>query len=151
VRAIRSNATRLLAVEDTAAALVTFASGALGTISVSDTVTAPWSWELTSGENPAFPQTDQSCYLVGGTEGSLSLPGLDVWHYAGERSWQASIERSQQAVSKQDALALQLRHFCAVARGEVEPLIDGREALRTLEATLAIARAATLGEPISLR
>lgn len=151
VQAIASHTRRSLPVEDTATAVARFRSGALGTISVSDTVAAPWSWELTTGENPAFPRTDQSCYLIGGTDGSLSFPSLDVWHYSGERSWQAPIDRSRAQAPGGDALAVQLHHFCEVARGAAPPLVDGRDGLRTLEATLAIARAATSGEAISLR
>lgn len=49
--------------------LLRFQNGALGTVSTSDAVTAPWSWELTAGENPVYPHTDQSCYLIGGTHG----------------------------------------------------------------------------------
>jgi predicted dehydrogenase len=146
VRAIGSNAMRLFQVEDSAVATIVFRHGALGTISVSDTVVAPWSWELTTGENPDYPQTDQSCYLVGGTEGSLSFPALDVWSYPGAPGWHAPIERSQEVAPREDTLSAQLRHFCRVARGEEGPLVDGREALRTLEVTLAIAREAGAGK-----
>ncbi len=146
VQAVESNAMRLYPVEDTAAALFRFENGALGTISVSDTVVAPWSWELTTGENPAFPETAESCYLIGGTEGSLSFPSLDVWLYQGERSWQAPIDRRAQSVApREDTLALQLRHFCRVVRGHEPPLVDGNEALRTLEVSLAVKAAATGG------
>ena len=74
IQALQSNAVRGFPVEDTAAMLLRFTSGALGTISISDTVAAPWSWELTSGEDKAFPRTDAFCYLVGGTEGAVSIP-----------------------------------------------------------------------------
>ncbi len=63
-------------IEETAAILLSFANGALGTFSVSDTTAAPWSWELTARENPAYPATGQACYMIGGTEGALELPGL---------------------------------------------------------------------------
>ncbi len=151
VRAIESNAIRRFRVEDTAAALVSFENGALGTISISDTVAAPWSWELTAGENQTFPETGEFCYLIGGTDGSMSFPRLDMWHYQGERSWQAPIDRAQVVAPKEDPLALQLRHFCRVARGQERPLVDGREALRTLEVTLAVKAAAAGGGPVSLR
>ena len=122
-----------------------FRDGALGTVSISDTVVSPWSWELTAGENPAYPQTDQSCYLIGGTEGSLSFPALEVWHYQGERDWHAPIVRAHVGTVDEDALAAQLRHFCQVVRGAAEPLVDGRDAARTLEVTLAVARALRAG------
>lgn len=47
------------AVEDTMVILLEFANGLLATASVCDATVASWSWEMTSGENPAFPQTDQ--------------------------------------------------------------------------------------------
>jgi predicted dehydrogenase len=142
IRAVGSNAMRLFPVEDSATAMVRFAHGALGTISISDTVVAPWSWELTTGENPAYPETDQSCYLIGGTAASLSFPTLEVWRYRDRSDWHAPIERNRVIAPGEDTLAAQLRHFCRVVRGSEMPLVDGPEALRTLEATLAIARAA---------
>ena len=80
VQALASNAVRSHPVEETAAILLCFENGALGTASVSDTVVAPWSWELTAKENPAYPPTDAACYLIGGTHGSLELPGACLWH-----------------------------------------------------------------------
>ncbi|MCA1371958.1 gfo/Idh/MocA family oxidoreductase, partial [Bradyrhizobium sp. BRP14] len=62
VQALTSNKVRGFAVEDTAALLLRFANGALGTVTVSDATPAPWSWELSSGENPAYPRQDQPCY-----------------------------------------------------------------------------------------
>ena len=48
---------------------------------------APWSYELTAGENPAYPITSQSAYMIGGTKGSLQFPNLKYWFYKKERSW----------------------------------------------------------------
>lgn len=75
VYAMDSNALRGNVVEDTAVILLKFKGGALGTINVSDTIVAPWSWELTARENPAYPPTAESTYFIGGTHGSLELPG----------------------------------------------------------------------------
>ena len=83
VRAISVPSKRGFKNEDLATAILEFESGAITTISVSDSVVAPWSWELTSGENPAYPKTDQSCYLIGGSEGGLSLSDLRVWRHEG--------------------------------------------------------------------
>ena len=49
VQAFESNAVRRYPVEDSAVILLRFANGALGTVTVSDTIVAPWSWELTTG------------------------------------------------------------------------------------------------------
>jgi predicted dehydrogenase len=150
VQAVESNAVRGFPVEDTAAMVLRFRSGALGTVTISDTVAAPWSWELTSGENKAYPRTDEFCYLVGGTEGSLTVPRLDVWRHAGEQGWWTPIESERRIMPEQDPLVLQLRQFCKVARGEEPPLLDGREAMRTLEATLAVKEAAATGQVVQL-
>ncbi len=150
VQALQSNAVRGFPVEDTAAILLRFRSGALGTISISDTVAAPWSWELTSGEDKAFPHTEQFCYLVGGTAGSVSVPRLEHWRHAGERGWWSPIQAERRIAPEQDPLVLQLRQFCRVIRREEQPLIDGREAMKTLEATLAVKEAAATGKAVSL-
>ena len=72
VQAITSNAVRGFANEDCAAVLLQFDSGALGSLTGSDAVAAPWSWELGSGENPVYPrQADQPCYLLAGTGGRV--------------------------------------------------------------------------------
>jgi predicted dehydrogenase len=150
VQAVESSAVRGFAVEDSAAIVLRFASGALGTITLSDTVPAPWSWELTSGEIKAFPQTDAFCYLLGGTAGSLSVPRLEHWHYQGEASWWAPLACTREVVPEQDPMVLQLRQFCRVARREEPPLLGGREAMRTLETTLAVKQAAASGEAVNL-
>lgn len=145
VQAMTSNAMRKFSIEETAAITCQFENGALGTIAVSDTIVAPWSWEQTTGENPAYPQTDQSCYTIGGTHGSLTVPKLEVWSNAGKRSWWEpfTVERTYAALD--DPLRLQIRHFCKVVRGEEQPLVSGREGLKTLRVIEAIKKAAKEG------
>jgi predicted dehydrogenase len=149
VQAAESNAARGFPVEDTAAMILRFASGALGTLVISDAAAAPWSWELTSGENKAYPQTDEFCYLVAGTKGSLSVPRLDVWTHEGD-GWWTPIRSARSIVPEQDPLTLQMHHFCAVVRGETKPVLDARGGTRTLETTLAVKTAAETGEVIRL-
>ena len=125
VQALQSSAVRGFPVEDTAAMLLRFRSGALGTVSISDTVAAPWSWELTSGENKAYPHTDEFCYLVGGTESSISIPRLYVWRHDGDQGWWSPIVSERLILPEHYPLVLQLRQFCKVARREEEPLLHG--------------------------
>ena len=66
VQAMASNSVRGFENEDTAVVLLKFDSGALGTMNISDTITSPTSWELSSGENSDFAVTQESCYWIGG-------------------------------------------------------------------------------------
>lgn len=150
VQAMASNAVRGFAVEDTAAAVLRFENGALGTINASDTAVAPWSWEQTSGENLAYPRTDQPCYMIGGTHGSLSLPRCEVWTNAGARSWWKPLHASWVHAPDADPLVLQIAHFRAVIRDGVAPLVSGREGLRTLQVVEALTRSAAEGVPVSI-
>lgn len=150
VRAMTSNCMRNLRVEDTAAVALRFAGGALGTATVSDAVPAPWSWEISSGENPVYPHRHENCYFFSGSEGSLALPGLDLWKYEGKSGWHAPLSKARIEVSPQDPQARQLRHFCRVIRGEEKPRVTGADATRTLAAVLAVHAAAASGGPILL-
>ncbi len=151
VQALQSSGVRKHANEDTAVIIMRFANGALGTASMSDTVVAPWSWELTAKENPAYPPTGQSCYLIGGTDGSLELPNLRVWSYpGGSKSWTEKLVSEALEVRPEDPLVRQIRQFAAVIRGEEPPLVPGREGLKTLEVIEAIKRSADTGASVEL-
>ena len=142
VRGFMSNATRGFPVEDTAAIALRFANGALGTLTVSDAVATPWSWELASGENPAYPQQDASCYFFAGTEGALSVPDMTLFACGEKKGWHAPLSKRTVEVAREDPQARQLRHFCRVIRGEEAPRIDGADATRTLAVVEAIRKAA---------
>ncbi|MEM1276801.1 MAG: Gfo/Idh/MocA family oxidoreductase [Pseudomonadota bacterium] len=149
VTAIESNAIRANPVEDTAAALLRFANGAIGTITASDTITAPWSWEQTAGENPAYPKTEQTAYMIGGTHGALSIPRLELWRHPGPRGWWEPIEATRDSVPQVDPLIRQLAHFARVIRREEPPLVSGAEGLATLRVVEAIKRSAQSRTPIA--
>jgi len=146
VQAVESNRTRGHDVEDSAVILLAFESGALGTVSVSDTIPAPWSWELTAGENPAYPEIEAACYTIGGQRGSLSIPDLRLWSYSGEPGWWEPIDCRTLPVNKADPLPLQFAHFLDVIDGGARPLVSGEEGLRTLAVIDAIKAAAASGE-----
>jgi len=148
VQAQETNAYRGNEVEDAAVILLRFANGVLGTVNVSDKVVAPWSWEFTSGENPAYTHTQETCYQVGGTLGSLSIPYLDLWHNPTRPSWWEPIERQRLPVDAEDPLGLQVRNFCGVIRGREAPVVSGREGLNTLRVVAAIKEAAAIGKMV---
>lgn len=144
MKAFVSNALRGFPVEDSAAVAMRFESGAMGTLTLSDKAAAPWSWELTSGENPAYPHSPEDCYFVAGTDGAIAVPSLRHWSYGKERGWNAPLSMTRVNVEHADPLTLQLRHFCAVIEGRERPIITAGDAIRTLAATLAIHEAAQL-------
>lgn len=151
VQAADSRAVRGFAVEDTAAAILRFKSGALGTLLLSDTVSSPWAWEVTSGENPKYPKSGQDAILVGGTRGSLSVPSLDVrWHNAEEESWWEPLMQRREHIEPADPYYEQMRNFAAVIRGTEKPVLSGRDGLLTLATTLAITESAKDGQPIRI-
>jgi predicted dehydrogenase len=149
VQALTSNKVRGFAVEDTAALLLKFESGAIGTVTVSDATPAPWSWELASGENAAYPRQDQPCYLFAGTKGSLSVPTMQLWSYPGASGWYAPLARADVVAEALDPLAEQLRHFLAVIARREMPLISVEDAARTLAVVEAVSEAARTGTRVS--
>lgn len=147
VRAVASNALRGFETEDTAVAILRFENGALGTLSVSDGVVAPWSWEHASGESRWFPRAGEACYRLGGTRAALALPGLELWRHERDAGWMAPFECLRWTVAEADPLTLELRHFCAVVAGAEQPVLDARGGLATLAATLAVLEAAESDRP----
>ncbi len=149
VQAFTANAVRGFAVEDTAAILMRFENGALGTFSVSDTIVSPWSWELSSAENAAYPAMGQNCYHVGGTHGSLEIPRGRVWTQK-DRHWWNPMDVDTYAVDEADPLVLQLAHFCDVIAGRVEPIVSGEEGLKSLRVVEAVVKAAETGKMVQV-
>ncbi len=149
IQASNANNVRGFAVEDTAAAVLRFKSGALGTLIVSDTVSAPWTWEWTARENPAYPHEWENCYLIAGTTGSLAVPSLEHrWHEPGRESWNVPLLQRRVPLAQADPYYEQMRHFAAVIRGNETPVVSGAEGLRTLATTLAITESAKTGIPV---
>ena len=150
VQAMTRDSRRGLPYADVVSVNMRFVSGALGTLSASDTATAPWSWELTSGENPAYPlQPDQPCYLLAGSQGALTLPQLRHWRYAGTPHWHAPLLHERSTAAPGDALARQLEHFIDVAHGVAAPRVSALDAGRTLALVDAVARAADSGQCVT--
>ena len=136
--------------EDVAAAVLRFGNGAIGTISVSDSIVSPWSWELTARENPVYPPVAQSCYMLGGSHGSLSLPDLTLWTYSDARSWWRPIGATTLNCGSFDPFVEQLTRFAAVLAGREEPLVSGLDGLKTLQVIEAIQTSAKSGQTVLL-
>lgn len=136
--------------EELAAATLTFETGAIATISVADSIVSPWSWEMTARENPAYPATDQSCYMIGGSRGSLSIPDLRIWSHETGPDWWTPISAKTLLAEAADPLTAQAVHFANVIRNLEAPIVSGMEGLRSLEVVEAVQRAATDGITIEI-
>ena len=134
--------------EEAAAMTLRFANGAIGTISVADSVVSPWSWELTSGEYPVYPRTGESCYRIGGTHGALSIPDMAVWSYRDQRDWWAPISATYLPRSSLDPLVRQIGHFAAVIAGRASPLVSANEGYQTMKVIECMSKSALSGEMV---
>ena len=151
VQAFRTNKNRKFKVEDTATVSLIFESGALCTLNISDTIVAPWSYELTAGENPAYPVTNQSAYMIGGTKGSIQFPNLKYWFYKKERSWWNKIFLKSDINKKDDnTLVNQIDHFSDVVLKKVKPKVNGSDGLNSLKIFAAITKSAKTGKKIKI-
>lgn len=150
VFAFTSSAERGHDVEDSAAITCQFENGALGTLSLSDTIIAPWSWELTAGESAVFPKTGEISHFIGGTNGSLEVPNLRVWHQPGGGDWTAPIERHQLLVAHGASLTNQLDNFADVIEGTDQPLVTAQDGLKAVQFVDAIHRSAATRMPVDI-
>ena len=148
-----SKAARGFEVEDTAAVTLSFANGALGTFVLSDASASSKSWEMTAGENPAYPfYHDQDCYHFAGTMGSLDFPSMQIRTYngTGVRSWWEAFSEDRLTIDRADPLVLQLRHFVEVARGRARAIVSVRDGYLNMVVVEAIQRAAETGNSVSI-
>ena len=151
VQALSSSATRGFAVEDTVALTLRFASGALGTFLLSDTAACARSWEQTSQENTEYASyPDEDCYVIVGSKGSLAIPTMRLRTYPDyeDRSWFKPFDTQIEEVQREDPLARQLEHFCAVIRGEAQALVTVHDGLQNLRIVEAIATSARTGRTV---
>lgn len=152
VQGVVSSRRRGHAVEDSAAAILHFANGALGTFILSDATPSPWSWELTAGEQSSYsyPRHMEDCYRITGTHGALGVPTLRLWQLDPPAGWRDAMREAQFTPETVDPAVRQLEHFAEVVRGTAEPVIGARDGARTLAVTLAVAEAARRGGMVRL-
>jgi predicted dehydrogenase len=136
--------------EDVASAVLTFKNDIIANVSVSDSISSPWSWETTSNEHPVYPNTNNSCYLIGGAEGSLSLPDLKLWKHEKKPDWWTPLITEKYDFQNIDPLITQLENFRDVILGKTEPLVSGFEGVRSLQVIEAIQSSIASKSPIDI-
>ena len=136
--------------EDVASAVLTFKNDIIANVSVSDSISSPWSWETTSNEHPVYPNTNNSCYLIGGEEGSLSLPDLKLWKHEKKPDWWTPLITEKYDFQNIDPLITQLENFRDVILGKTEPLVSGLEGVRSLQVIEAIQSSIASKSPIDI-
>jgi len=149
VQAILSNKSRGFEVEDTAVVCLHFKNDALGTITLSDNVAAPWNWDMNSRDNPRFTQLPENCFMIAGTEASLAIPQMDLWYYIGKKGWNQQMVSERIQIVLSDPFANQLRNLCDVIHGKAQPVLPASDAIHTLAVTEAVFEAARIGKAIN--
>jgi predicted dehydrogenase len=152
VYAHASSTTRGLEVEDSVSVSLTFKNGAVGSVLASDGTAAPWSYEATTQENPYYFHAAENCYHFLGNSGALAFPKMEIWRYADEkcRGWQHVMKKSVNEVALTDPLTVQLGHFCDVVRRSQSPVVDARDAVRSLAVALAVQESSAMNRPVEL-
>ncbi|MCW2134774.1 Gfo/Idh/MocA family protein [Arthrobacter sp. VKM Ac-2550] len=155
VQATVSNTARGFAVEDTAGFVLRFENGAVGSLIASDAAVSPWSWDQATKDDATFPYNrDSFCYSIAGTAGALGFPQLACHSYSselvqsGRADWNHELSLHYLSRDSGDSYTNQLRHFAAVVRGEVAPLITVDDAARTLAVIEASQQAAARGTAV---
>ena len=135
-------------VEDTAAAVVRFKSGALGNILVSNSQNPALHARVSvHGANGASlgVQTDGGAMFVAGMSGIVEPPFNDIWTVPGEEKhlseWKADDARLFSSVNpKEHFHRLQIEDFLRAILEERPPAVSGEDGRRTVELFTAIYR-----------
>jgi predicted dehydrogenase len=116
-----------------------FANSVMGSLVISDEVSSINSWEVTSGENPNFPNyNDGFAYIFGGTRGSMSLPSGATYLDPSCNGWRAEMSKSIFDHKVENPLENQLNHFIDMIEKGANPKIGVEEGIRNLAVVEAI-------------
>ncbi|WP_152655675.1 Gfo/Idh/MocA family protein [Oceanobacillus sp. CFH 90083] len=152
VYAASRNQIRNNKVEDAASILLETKEGPTMTYFVSDGVPSPWSYELTAGENPKYPQNQSDCYFFFGTKGSIAFPSMQIHTYdEKQHGWDYPLHTKKIHVDDNDPMTAELHHFIDVIKNKAAPRVTGEDALETLKVVLAIKQAADEKEIVSIK
>ena len=153
---VQSAAGRLVrpfAFDDTAAVLLQYRSGALGTVVVTESTPSPWSWEASAADGMGFHHAGCDHLQFVGTAAALGFPSMTLWSYDpadGEPGWLSPLHRSTIAVAVNDPYREQLAHFARVVRGSEPPRVPGCDGLRSLAVVAAVVEAARTGSAVDV-
>jgi len=143
-------------VEDTAAAVIKFKSGAIGNIMVSNSVNpALYGKVHVFGDNGAAAgvQTDGGAMFVAGQSTMTEPPETDLWTIPGEEGMPDQWRREEYeyfqtiAATRHYHEVLDEEFLDAVIEGR-QPLVDGLAGRRTVELFTAIYRSGSTGKPV---
>jgi predicted dehydrogenase len=150
VQTTKSNALRGNAIEEISVILLRFANGVLGTVTVSETIAAPWSSEPTRGEGPAYTDTLQSCSRRDGMRSSVTIHCIDLQRNETASSWWKPIEYERLPVGANDPLERQVQNLRDEIRGGAQPLVSGSVELRRLTVIAAVTQAGETGGTVDV-
>jgi predicted dehydrogenase len=153
VSAQASNSRRGFEVEDTVIIGLLFDNGAMGSFVLSDIAASNKSWEMTSGENPAYPHfTDADCYHFAGTNGSLDFPTMRARYYeeGQEPSWWSAFRDETIKIQAVEPLGRQLAHFEDVVSGLATPIVPAEAGRANMLVLEAVKMSILNGRPVAI-
>ena len=151
VSAVAGHHRRGLAVEDTAAVILSLTQGGIVTVTLSDAAVGPWSWDITAGENPArFPAMDAASHMFAGSRAGLSLPDLRTWRHDGDVDWTVPQAMRRLHHGSADIYLAQLEHFLDVIENRAAPLCTFEDGARNVAMVAAVARSSELRRPVAI-
>lgn len=152
ISAESSKKNRGFEVEDSAAILIKFKNGGLGTILLSDCTPSPFYYGAACQEDDKHSPSLQDCYYIFGTEACITMPSLKKFYYNDEerKGWHYSLSRARIEVERNDPLFEELRHFIQVIKENKKPIISPQDATDSLKAIIAVKKAVKEGKRIIL-
>ena len=134
--------------DDTAAVLLHFRKGALGTILISESTPSPWSWEGSVSERLGFHNAGRDTLRSSARTRPSASQGCCCGRTTRPTASPAGCRRSRPGASKSsptDPYADQLVHFARAIRGLEQPVVTGGDGLRSLAVAVAVSAAARRG------
>ena len=111
--------------------------------------TSDSSFLFESNPKPVPPE-ERAKQLIDPGFGKVFTDHMAIAEYEEGKGWHDELTEERSALHFGDPYAEQMRHFRAVIEGEEEPVCSADDAMRSLEATLAVAEAARSGTEIVL-